>query len=1055
MAESVYSGATGTDRTASMNSVTWKSGLSFGGKKKKKKSLMSGGGTKSSNSSSGGSSSPAGKTKTRRNIKVGRIGLVVVLLVSAVLLGYGSYFLMETAETRLAKNRFKSIVQRAEANAGWVIMQKKQGSDALANMFGSSNPDISEWPYVYMEGYTEISQKLRLITKGTLSFCPIVKGYLGEEHQRFEEYYYNLYDKWGFPNGTGVSSFGKGIYGFGYDAVNGKMWEDYKYPVITNYSIHGTPNPGNIMVPFVQSDMGDHSALMLDVMFEWNRFMTAKTVMDCAEERKRVQNETIDCGSITDMIWQPTKAEDVVAGPTGILYSPIYPRNDPYELSGFILHKQVWHDLLEHAFESDISGIRVILHTDSGREHSYDVINGMPYYVGNRTHQCIKSAKKGTKEAGWAEKGDMIECEPSDPWVAFDDLYYLQNENKVDFRSLNISLSEGIFTKETTNYYMDIYATEDFVSQFGRLMGRENTSVNGIPISIVVCLGTVLVMLFTSLLFISYDHYVRKEFNAKNQLLEAKRRFVRFVSHEVRTPLNTVCMGLTLLENDLAAALEDKDSARKAAGKSGAVNHHDKYLGSGQNITVGDGDVVLKKESVEEWLSLSTQVFQNAESAVGVLSDLLNYDKIQMGTLSLELSLMNLWGALEKTVEEFQMAATEKVVSLKIDFSPLLTSSILSSESNAAEAKTDIAVENGSTKDPRLEKYPSKPKSLKAADLPAKIQHCKVVGDKIRLTQVFRNLISNALKFSKQRTNMIVRVSIDPLPERKQKQEKISMHKNVSVEVMNVGTVSVEVIDEGVGMTQEQVDTVFEDGTQFDSNKLQGGGGSGLGLNIARGIVLEHGGKLTCSSEGLGKGTTFTLCTNLYIDKNAQDSIMHIPRSKDDHKDEENAMDADFTVPLLHVLVVDDSLTNRKLCQRLLQRSGHTTEGASDGEEAVKMVKESLQTGKYYDSILLDYEMPIMNGPDACRLIRKMGCSSYIAGVTGNVMSEDVDHFRSCGANWVIPKPFSLKAMEDQWVEDGVTPFNDTEETMVRVESSQGLIEMGDDVAVTFDTKLV
>lgn len=303
---------------------------------------------------------------------------------------------------------------------------------------------------------------------------------------------------------------------------------------------------------------------------------------------------------------------------------------------------------------------------------------------------------------------------------------------------------------------------------------------------------------------------------------------------------------------------------------------------------------------------------------------------------------------------------------------------------------------------------------------------------------------------------MTVRVSVDTLPEPKQKQEKISLHKNVLAEVMNVGTVSIEVIDQGVGMTQDQVDSVFEDGTQFDANKLQAGGGSGLGLNIARGIVIEHGGSLTCSSEGIGKGTTFTLCTSLYTDQNSPTPEMapsgHFDNSK---HDEENVGDANFTVPLLHVLVVDDSLTNRKLCQRLLERNGHTTEGASNGKEAVEMVKNSLKSRKYYDSILLDYEMPVMNGPNACRLIRKMGCSSYIAGVTGNVMSEDVDHFRSCGANWVIPKPFSLKAMEDQWVEDGVTPFQEGEESMVRVESTDGLIEMGDDLAADFNTKIV
>ncbi len=389
-------------------------------------------------------------------------------------------------------------------------------------------------------------------------------------------------------------------------------------------------------------------------------------------------------------------------------------------MTGFILHKQVWHDLLKHAFESDVSGIRIVLHTDTGREHSYEVNNGDVYYVGNRTHHCIAFSD-----------GDYVECSPEDEWIPFDDLCYLNDDGSGDFRALNLPLSEGIFSDETVNYYMDIYATDEFVSQFGRLMGSNND--NGPPISVVVCIGTVLVMVFTSLLFVGYDYYVRKEFNAKNQLLAAKRRFVRFVSHEVRTPLNTVCMGLTLLENDLAGALEGSNLTKSLKDKDNRV---------------GDDELVVKKESVEDWLSLSTQVFQNADAAVGVLSDLLNYDKIQMGTLSLELSLINLWASLEKTVEEFQMAATEKTVDLTIDFSPLMKPGLLTSEGTGA-AKTDLSVAKGGLEE-------AKPKAFKASDLPAEIQNCLVVADKIRLTQVFRNLISNGLKFSKPHSKCIM-----------------------------------------------------------------------------------------------------------------------------------------------------------------------------------------------------------------------------------------------------------------------------------------------------------
>ena len=133
---------------------------------------------------------------------------------------------------------------------------------------------------------------------------------------------------------------------------------------------------------------------------------------------------------------------------------------------------------------------------------------------------------------------------------------------------------------------------------------------------------------------------------------------------------------------------------------------------------VNDDELVVKKESVEDWLSLSTQVFQNADAAVGVLSDLLNYDKIQMGTLSLELSLINLWSTLEKTVQEFQMAATEKSVNLTIDFSPLMKPGLLSA---GGAAKTDLSVAKGGLE--------SAKKLIKASDLPADIQNTVVVAE--------------------------------------------------------------------------------------------------------------------------------------------------------------------------------------------------------------------------------------------------------------------------------------------------------------------------------------
>jgi CheY-like chemotaxis protein len=285
--------------------------------------------------------------------------------------------------------------------------------------------------------------------------------------------------------------------------------------------------------------------------------------------------------------------------------------------------------------------------------------------------------------------------------------------------------------------------------------------------------------------------------------------------------------------------------------------------------------------------------------------------------------------------------------------------------------------------------------------------------------------------------NLTIRVSMKVLSRRRQKEETVALQKDDLVNVRQVGNVMVNVIDDGAGMTNDQVKKVFDDFTQFNVNQLQAGGGSGLGLSIARGIVVQHGGTLSCSSDGLGKGTTFTVTLPIYEEISSVDQTERVSSQTSDHNTCIDAKDAekgtfhnspcddeecDLDIPKLRVLVVDDSTMNRKLCMRLLERCGHSTEGASDGREAVKMVRQSLDSGHLYDCILLDYEMPIMCGPEACQLIRKMGCSSFIVGVTGNLMTEDVDHFQKCGANWVLPKPFRLEALEQQWIEHGVIP---------------------------------
>lgn len=110
------------------------------------------------------------------------------------------------------------------------------------------------------------------------------------------------------------------------------------------------------------------------------------------------------------------------------------------------------------------------------------------------------------------------------------------------------------------------------------------------------------------------------------------------------------------------------------------------------------------------------------------------------------------------------------------------------------------------------------------------------------------------------------------------------------------------------------------------------------------------------------------------------------------------------------ILVVDDSTPNRKMLSRLLSREHHIVTEASDGKEAVEIVRQSIRNDLLFDLILMDYYMPNMIGPDAIEEIRKLGFNGMILGVSG-VMDDDVHRFVQAGANLVLCKPIALTAM--------------------------------------------
>jgi signal transduction histidine kinase/CheY-like chemotaxis protein len=536
-------------------------------------------------------------------------------------------------------------------------------------------------------------------------------------------------------------------------------------------------------------------------------------------------------------------------------------------------------------------------------------------------------------------------------------------------RSIGIT-DHDTYEAKSPVYTLALYPTDEFYEVYSTSNPK------------VATIGAVCAILFTSILFWLYDSLVRRELLVKKGLLDAKRKFMRFVSHEVRTPLNSVCMGISVLQQDITTALgyDSLDKLRDV------VHYSSGALASESN---------LQHSEQIEWFKLTEDVLRHTQIAVDVLNDLLHYDKIESGNFTIEREIVPIWHLIETSIAEFKLPALQKNIAISLDFEEY----ILSDGSNQFCCRDSSASLSQSTLD------------------------CTVYGDASRLMQVFRNLLSNAVKFTPDGGSISIHASCSrsscmkaPGAMDDSSLQRSGAPQESKVPVGEpVGFLSLVVQDSGAGMTKDQLAALFREGVQFNAAALQDGKGSGVGLFISKGIVDLHGGTLEATSDGLGLGTTFTVTLPLY----------NSPRNEETTAVEDKR--GTLTLPRsgLRLLVVDDSVSNRKLLGHLLSRAGHVCDLAEDGNQALDMVIEKLKRGERYDCVLLDYEMPVMTGPEAARAIRQAGSDVHIVGVTGNVLPDDVAYFVSCGANAVLPKPVKLSDLSDLWVQHGVVGQTD------------------------------
>eukprot|EP00523_Entomoneis_sp_CCMP467_P006567 CAMPEP_0168731088 /NCGR_PEP_ID=MMETSP0724-20121128/7069_1 /TAXON_ID=265536 /ORGANISM="Amphiprora sp., Strain CCMP467" /LENGTH=534 /DNA_ID=CAMNT_0008778053 /DNA_START=146 /DNA_END=1750 /DNA_ORIENTATION=+ len=442
------------------------------------------------------------------------------------------------------------------------------------------------------------------------------------------------------------------------------------------------------------------------------------------------------------------------------------------------------------------------------------------------------------------------------------------------------------------------------------------------------------------------------------------------------------------------------------------------------NVDKKSNGILVDENSFKFWHEVVGDVQENAES-VGILSDLLNYDKIETGTLRLEISTVDLIELASKTVRKFKVQAVNKKIKLSLSMLPCQCHLFCGFTQPAGELSTTVS---GSTNEREIQ------------DAKARMDHIMLLGDEMRLSQVLCNLVSNALKFTPAGGSVQVTLEHRSPPDCIPPPPKSDIRCNCPAR----GSVVICVKDTGAGMTSDQLSRLFAEGVQFDANKLQAGGGSGLGLCISKGIINRHDGFITAAS-------TFRVELPLY-DFREDDTSRHSNGDdlttetssglepivqQDSTKDNPSkASPPPPSIPInkpnRNILVVEDVASSRKMLIRLLERAGHTCQPACNGQEAVDAVVSSMKLASStdgdgdvdleegdrsnpFDTILMDYEMPILNGPDATERIRSMGFEGLIFGVTGNVLGEDVDFFTSKGANLVVPKPVSMKILNHAW----------------------------------------
>ena len=251
--------------------------------------------------------------------------------------------------------------------------------------------------------------------------------------------------------------------------------------------------------------------------------------------------------------------------------------------------------------------------------------------------------------------------------------------------------------------------------------------------------------------------------------------------------------------------------------------------------------------------------------------------------------------------------------------------------------------------------------------------------DDVRVRQVLTNLIGNAIKFTSEGA---VTVSTELIEQDGQPRLKF------------------EISDTGIGMNQENLKRIFDPFVQADSSVTRKFGGTGLGLAISKRFVEALGGTLEVASTE-GKGSTFSFSIELGDLTGKQ--LLTEPEFAASSTRESKTSQKIMQLPACSILIVDDGQSNRRLLRLILERAGCNVEEAENG-----LIGFEKAIANHYDIVLMDMQMPVLDGYGSTRRLRENGYTRSIIALTANAMKGDQEECEKAGCDGFLPKPVDM-----------------------------------------------